>query len=353
MLHRTKLVVMLALSYVAINQGAASFAPLLPTSSLLLTTTAATLLDTTTINESGNYYLGVDLSGPLVINASQVFLNMSGYTINGGITLTGAADTVAIYNGSVNGNSGVGISVSSGLRNILFSQLLLLDCSVGIQANGTLADPIRRIALDQVEIQGAALDGVDLTYCQELLVANSTLFGNGNYGLSLQNCSRGVIDGCSFINNIATGMAIDATDNIKLIENSSTSNGNYGYLFSSTASTITLNGCSASNNIFSGFFLQGQVSMIECTASSNSDSGFVIQTSQNSLLQSCKAMANGMCGFNDLASTNISYVSNLAHGNATDYCLNSADPGSGNAPYYYASITTGATGVSSWTNVQA
>lgn len=355
MLHRTKLVVMLALSYVAINQGAAAFAPLLPTSSLLLTTTAATLLDTTTINEAGNYYLGTDLSGPLVINTPQVFLNLSGYTINGGLELTGAADVVYVYNGSIDGDGGVAVVISEGLKNILFSQLLLTNCSVGVQANGTLAAPIKRIALDQVEVEGAVSDGVDLTYCQELLIADSTFFNNGNYGLFLQNCSRGLIDGCSFVSSTSAGLFIDFANNIRLVQNNFTSNGSYGCFLTDNAQEVTFNGCSASNNTFSGFYNQGvDIDFYQCAANNNGGDGFTLDASStNCLLQENSAKNNVGCGFNDLVAASVVYVSNLAHGNTDDYCVLSAPVLPALPPYYFASIILGAAGVSSWTNVQA
>lgn len=352
MLRQKGLMVVFALCYVMSNQGAASFAPILPVGSLLLTTTAATLLDTTTINKPGNYYLYVDLDGPLVINTSQVVLNLSGNTINGGITLTESASTVAIYNGLINGAGAVGITVSSGVKNILFSQLLLRNCSTGIQANGTLASPITKISLEQIGVQGATADGADLTYCQELFITDSIFFSNGNYGLQLQNCNRGLVESCSFINNTATGMVVDATNNIKLLANSSSQNGSDGYFFGSTAQAITAHSCSAANNTLSGFSTQGRVSMIECEANNNSGDGFTIQTIQTSLLQSCQANNNVLCGFNDVTSANVGYISNIAHGNGNDYCVLGAPVIAGAAPYYYASITAGAAGVSSWTNVQ-
>lgn len=353
MLGQKSLVVIFAFCFVMTSQGAAIFAPLLPVDSLLLTTTAATLLDTTIINRSGTYYLYVDLDGPLVINAPQVVLNLSGNTINGGVTLTESASTVAIYNGLINGAGAVGVTVLEGVKNILLSQILLRDCSTGILAGGSLASPITKISLEQIEVQGATIDGANLSYCQELFIADSTFYSNGNYGLYVQNCNRGLVESCSFINNITTGMVVDAASNIKLIANSSSSNGNYGYFFSSAAQAIAAYNCDASNNTLSGFLTQGSVSMIECETNNNGGDGFTIQTIQTSLLQSCRATNNVLCGFNDLASVNVSYISNIAHANGNDYCVLGAPVVSGLAPYYYASIAAGAAGVSSWTNVQA
>ncbi len=353
MFMQKRLMILFALCYVIASHGAATFAPLLPVDSLLLTTTAATLLDTTIINKPGTYYLYVDLDGPLVINAPQVIINLSGNTINGGVTLTESASAVAIYNGLINGAGAVGITVLEGVKNILFSQILLRDCSTGIQANGTLASPIRKISLEQVEVQGAANDGANLSYCQELFVADSTFYSNGNYGLYVQNCNRGLVESCSFIDNIASGLAVDATNNIKLVANSSSSNGDYGYFFSSTAQAIAAYNCDASNNTLSGFLTQGQISMIECQANNNTSDGFTVQTIQTSLLQSCQANNNTLCGFNDLSSLNVSYISNIAHANGNDYCVLGAPVAPlVVAPYYYASIAAGAAGVSSWTNVQ-
>lgn len=354
MLSQKGLVVVFALSYIATNYGAASFAPLLPVNSLLLTTTAATVLDTTIINKPGNYYLYVDLDGPLVINASQVFINLSGNTINGGVTLTESASTVAMYNGLINGDGGVGITVLNGVKNLLFAQVLLFNCSTGIQADGTLASPIRKIALDQVEVQGATADGGDFTYCQELLIADSTFFSSGNYGLSLQNCSSGLVNNCAFLNNTSTGLVIDDSNSVKFTGCSSSANGSYGYFFGPNAQIVTATNCGAANNTASGFFTQGQTSMIACTANNNSVDGFIIQTAQNSLLQACQATNNTACGFNDLGPVSVSYVSNLAHGNGNDYCVLGAPVLAGAAPYYYATITFGPpAGISSWTNVQA
>jgi hypothetical protein len=162
-----------------------------------------------------------------------------------------------------------------------------------------------------------------------------------------------LVESCSFINNTATGMVVDATNNIKLIANSSSQNGSDGYFFSSTAQAVTAHSCNAANNTLSGFSTQGRVSMIECEANNNSGDGFTVQTVQTSLLQSCQANNNTLCGFNDVASLNVGYISNIAHGNGSDYCVLGAPVAPLVAPpYYYASITAGAVGVSSWTNVQ-
>ncbi len=80
----------------------------------------------TTINESGSYCLSNNINGPIIINASQVTLDLYGFTITNttnGIVINTGLSSVAVSNGFINNMTNQAIIVGDGSTLITLKDL--------------------------------------------------------------------------------------------------------------------------------------------------------------------------------------------------------------------------------------
>lgn len=310
------------------------------------------LVTTNLIDTSGNYYLGFDIVGTVTIDASSVVLNLNGNTIVGGVSLTATSTTVIIRNGFISADDLVGVDLPEGVQNVALENLLILGSSIGVNAAGTALNPIRRIGLTGVVVEGAATNGIQMSNCQGFFIANSVFNRSqtGHGGL-LSDCTQGKIVNCSFNNNAIgalSGLSLQGCTNIEIDDSVARSNNENGFEFDAATSGILVNNCVASNNTLVGFSVLGQANLYGCTANNNGVDGFALSGLFDSLVKQCTAANNIACGFNDGtgAGSAVRYGGNLAYANGTDFC---GSAGAGTPPFNFVTSLAGAT---FWDNIQ-
>lgn len=308
------------------------------------------------ITQAATYYLGYDLVGTLTIDASQVTIDLNGYNIIGGISLTPTSTAVEIRNGFINADGLLGIELVAGNKDIVLKDLLILNSSVGISALGSFIDPIERLSITNVVVIGAQV-ATQLEYCQVVRIKNA-IFNNSlsGAGFSLNFCSEFRLANCSFNNNnsvgLQNGLEIQNSFAIEVINCQARGNSRNGFSVDANSSGIIFEGCASSSNAVYGFLVYGLANLYNCIANNNALYGFEMLGAGASLVQGCSASNNIGCGFDDIAGagSGVRYANNVSFANGIDYCIAGAFVAPATAPFNYV---VGFIGATYWDNVQA
>lgn len=220
-----------------------------------------------TINEPGSYVLTSDIIGvgtadTIIIAASDVTLDLNGFTIRGvtgsdnGIEVALNVEHVAIRNGTITGhNAGIEASLS---RNCRFEDLRLADNSSGLFSG--LNASVTGCTAYMNQFTGISV-GLGST------VENCAAQENGQFGFQ---CTVGpsTFRGCTATRNDSNGFSAITID---------------GAVYSD---------CVAYQNGMNGFEASGSATITNCTATENDGSGFFIGT--DSIVRGCTATGNGV-----------------------------------------------------------
>jgi hypothetical protein len=332
-----------------------------------------------TISEPGVYCLADDFTisnnsacTGITIQASNVVLNLNGFSLSGGlhgIVIADCSINVIIQNGSIENTQSEGILVGKGSRNIQLVDLRLINTNLngscpglaGILFNGTFSDGIKNSSIKNIFISQGIGSAIQLNFVQDCKISgcyayaitdSPTLNATGFY---IVNSNNVVVQDCatfnilaSNTNNSSRGFWVQNSNNILFLESqasqsvaiapaitaigfsitngeciecdmctSSSQQGITANGFSSEMSTASLfNDCNACNNAGNGFLLSGDTnSCISHSISSiNSINGFLVTNgSTNCTIGKSKAIANGATGFNlSTGNTNIIFFDNFA-----------------------------------------
>jgi hypothetical protein len=208
-----------------------------------------------TISTSGSYYLTGNLllekkdADAITISASEVSLDLCGFTLSSSAAVTSKAISVAdglsditIKNGIIRGNTTV---TTTGSAPNLTWTTNLAGFSYGIYADSSVS---RNFSISHLQIQGCRNDGLRCYYCN---VADCTASSNGGSGIGCgyasvvnSNATSNTLGGISssfssVINSTATSNASTGiTDNDGSVTNSTSSN-NGAYGINVTNGTVT------------------------------------------------------------------------------------------------------------------
>jgi parallel beta-helix repeat protein len=269
-----------------------------------------------TIDQPGSYYLTGDMSYPdptqdgIKINASNVSIDMMGFTISG--PLPGS------------GNLYSAISVKSAQSNITIQNGKIVDWGgLGVDCDSTSNTKIVKIDVNRTGDYGicgsysSQIIDCNVSYSQKIGIYSgyNCLVKNCN----VKNCDEGihgnyynrVID-CGAYNNITNGIYVR---NGSVVQNcASNNNGGNGIYISGTGASTVI-GCTTSGNDGSGIggseavILRGDKepepgapavtnrvagNIMDCTAEDNGGDGFEVGAGSN--VQRCLAKANGSNG---------------------------------------------------------
>ncbi len=239
-----------------------------------------------TIGVSGYYCVANEINGALVVNASDVTIDLHHHCILGGIVINSNLDDITIKNGCVEGSAVLdAISVASGCTNITFEDVvaknglrginlqnvaggLIENCELVMNTTGLGCTNSRKIVVKDTVALCNTRAGFDLlsstTVCFEDCKALSTGEGNssianvGIYGFVSQNGYGNIFERCianstqgltvTGFNSVIAGFALRGSEHCtKIIEcesanSTSKSNGTtipYGILLENSISTIT------------------------------------------------------------------------------------------------------------------
>jgi len=261
-----------------------------------------------TISNSGSYYLSRNLSalsdqGGIVINASDVTLDLNGFTLFGalgaagshGITIGGVFKNVTVRNGSLNDWKGRGVSAGSPTADCRFIDLRIRNSGAEGLVGGVRATVERCTVLDggATGISAAANsvvkdclsssnDGSGISVGDNSTVANCTASNNqgpnGTAGISVGN--RCVVTHCVASDNTGTNMR---------------------GIYSSAFFGCTISHCLVAGNTGTGIFAfdaisisGGEAIVNDCTALSNGGGGIAV--GPGSVVKASTARKNGSSG---------------------------------------------------------
>ncbi|MEL6330924.1 MAG: hypothetical protein AAFR38_14860 [Planctomycetota bacterium] len=266
-----------------------------PRTPLSQATTPGTINSVFRISSAGSYYLTDDVNGQegkhgILIAASDVTLDLNGFTLNGSVFFGGPSldgvhvdqptfrEGIAILNGGIRFFGGDGIAASGAEAMRLEGVRLIAN-----GGNGAVLGPQSVVAGSSANENGAdgfVSEGGTLRDC---VAADNTVNGfRVDDGGALTGCvARGNGRDGFNLGNGATANACSAVDS-----------GRYGL---NGSGSVQFTSCSAVRSGLDGFFLIASSTAIGCTSRDNTGDGFILNT--NSSAKGCYAGENGEVGF--------------------------------------------------------
>jgi len=223
------------------------------------------ITSSTTISNSGVYFLGQDVDCPIIIDSDDVYLDLNGYSVYGtctAIIINENKKNILIKNGSLNGasdcvfecaeenlNNASGLLVKEGAMLVQVEDINIFGYSIGVYFNGTSSNKIRSCDVTDTTFS-CNNKGVVMNYTQESTFVNCEALSSFEAGYELIRCRRNIFYRCKSLeteNDTDTKSAsgfISTTGIgnlfIECIVNASTKNTKFGYnangfLFNGTA----------------------------------------------------------------------------------------------------------------------
>jgi parallel beta-helix repeat protein len=223
-----------------------------------------------TITGPGSYYLTGNLSGAgITIKASNVTLDLNGFTIEGGlddyygILILKAQTNITVRNGTISGWQEGGVFDDVGTYNLVLERLNLSDNLLGITARGS-----NTVVRDCV-VLSSGLEGI--TCRGNSTISDCVSSGNGMDGI---DSAGGTLTGCTIEDNGKDGL--DCSGSITVTGSTISGNDLAGIYASGSAVLVT--GCIANDNGDSGIFCEGG-KVADCIANNNSGNGGIFADS--------------------------------------------------------------------------
>jgi WD40 repeat protein len=172
-----------------------------------------------TINESGIYRLGTNITyNPLtinddiiLINSSNVTLDLAGFTLSQGNTTAGltgievAANVSNIYimNGTISNLTGTALAIDGGCSRIFIENITTFSCiAAGIFLNGT-ASPIINCGITHCDISNS-FTAINVVNVSDSTIEHCFISSCSSRGISLSQCTNNVIKKCNIRDIIST-----------------------------------------------------------------------------------------------------------------------------------------------------
>jgi len=251
-----------------------------------------------TITKPGNYCLTENVTGSIMINASNVSFDLNSFniTVESAIPLSGIVingDYVSVQNGTLTGETEFSSSLSC--TDFSLNRFCISVCNHNY---------LRFSDLSINNIPATYGFGIDITDCNSVIIERVTLYQNatalavsgstdifivdsifdGNYEYSsIVNNNRVLISGCQFTNGVyGPGLVCSGLTDLVLVDSHALFNGACG--------------CACDGSTPSGFLLNRGTTnfeIINCNAIKNYGNGFTVDDSCNDgFLGTCNALAN-------------------------------------------------------------
>ena len=218
------------------------------------------------------------LDAPIILSAygppdlsKQVVIDGDGSPKADGIILADGASSIFVQGVTVQNMTGAGIALkqepTKPCKNILLHKVTLTSNGIGIRVSAANSFTLHSVHVYKNKDHGILLENTDSGYLIESESQN-----NGQSGVALFNCKSITICGCSSSDNRASGFEVaNATSNIILEHNSSFNNTQNGFLL-----------LDASNNNI----------LTDNIAYKNNEVGFALIKNSNNLITGNKAYEN-------------------------------------------------------------
>ncbi len=300
------------------------------------------------ISSPGHYVLMNNLVNSSVksaisINSSDVYLDGGGHLLDG-ISAEGTA------------------GVSMGNRNLTFSNITVKNLVVTGWTFGVSTDNIKNSSISDVLATGN-LQGIAITDSTGCEIQNSTIRENipwmdagismggngimvsgsrgtritrvnisdngwsphppwvGGYGVNILNSSGSRISDCTVIKNINTGIWVEQSKDVSVVNNEIRDNSGNGGIFMTTVTTDPVMNCTLAGNTVSGssygiWLTRDSITVLDNTID-NCMYGIFLENCQNATLAG-NAMTENSINFAVVALTNMDYNHQIATSNTVD-----------------------------------
>ena len=173
---------------------------------VLLSCTQSSQSSAGTISESGSYCVTQNIAGTITIAANDVYLDLSNRTITGGVVINSGVDQVAITNGIIDADGGVGVQANANSSNITLSHLTIKNGTDGINLDAVHDATIAQCSLVANE------QGISITNSYNVDVEQSIAQNNTNRGFSLITSSTCCFLDCKALSTGITNTSLFGTD---------------------------------------------------------------------------------------------------------------------------------------------
>ncbi|MDD5188937.1 MAG: NosD domain-containing protein, partial [Methanoregula sp.] len=300
------------------------------------------------ISSPGHYVLMNNLVNSSVksaisINSSDVYLDGGGHLLDG----ISAEDTA-------------GVSMGNG--NLTFSNITVKNLVVTGWAYGVSTDKIENSSISDVLATGN-LEGIAITDSTGCEIQNSTIRENipwmdagismggngimvsgsrgtritrvnisdngwsphppwvGGYGVNILNSSGSRISDCTVIKNINTGIWVEQSKDVSVVNNEIRDNSGNGGIFMTTVTTDPVMNCTLAGNTVSGssygiWLTRDSITVLDNTID-NCINGIFLENCQNATLAG-NVMTENSINFAVVALTNMDYNHQIATSNTVD-----------------------------------
>lgn len=243
------------------------------------------------IDNPGVYSLTQDLtlSDRININASNVVLDLNGYTIfNQGINAgpNGDASNIAIKNGFLQNATVAAIYID--VDNVTISNININGFSLGENAGAIYIDgsggDISQVLVENVSVANSTFPAIFISLVTGGVVVNNSTFFNCAMAISGDSSSNIVINDCQITGSSAQGVVFSESSNITI--NGCVVQGCLsGVVFTNTSSGVCKNTVACNNSAY-GFNMANTsntayCAFINCQALANTTAGFALNFTNN------------------------------------------------------------------------
>ena len=285
---------------------------------------------------SGVYCLTKDLHSELIIDTSNIILDLNGHKISNntaGIIVNSDLENITIRNGIIkSGNSpeglATGIDMTQGGNNFILQNLTISGWAAGVFTTN-----VNTMFVKDSLFNNNILGGFGFINSQNGKFQNCTFTNNRDLGISISTQGSGIVrdvfmENCQFqqeegygavlIGGPSSCIQIDGCSACFTGTNPGTTNG--FQIASGDPSDIILKNCTAENFAGgAGFYISGNIVYLSDCIAQNNKAGFAADSSASYVtMQNCNASKNSIIGFVDLGPSDVNnntYYSNIACGN--------------------------------------
>ena len=177
-------------------------------------------LTTTIITAPGVYFLCGN-TATVVIESSDVTLDLNGYIVTNGITLSPGVIDVIVKNGNIGPSDNIGVDgiITGSCQNCIFQDLVISNCLNGIHMLGTNPTTISNDAIINCNCSYNTINGILLDTISGVAVRNCTCSYNLT-GIYLSAANYNLVSTCDLTSNTSSGIQLGSqnviADNVVL-----------------------------------------------------------------------------------------------------------------------------------------
>src|SRR5579872_4231756 len=234
----------------------------------------------TTITAQGVYCLNNNITGPIVVQANDVLVNLNDHVVTGNMSISANQARITIENGVVNNNGAQGnaILMNSGASDIVLANVYAKNALVGVSCNQVTNAFIRHCTFTQ------NTTGIEITNSSDITVDRCVAYANTNAGFDLViSVSCLVIDSKA----VATGQG-NATVVNNTVLGFSAFNGHFNIFERCIANATQALSTTDFSSVIAGFALRGTEAsskIIECEAANTTVASTGVTVPYGILLQ--------------------------------------------------------------------